>query len=187
MILLNRFGGKIISRVRKRYFNASETFFNYPLALARDEIHSIARCPKYYRIFTIRSFPSVERFARDRFFFSFLYRCRNRNCQFFPLSPTEHTHTHTRAETVPEVVVVVIVIAVVYYEIRLTPRVYQLPIPTHPPPMPPTRAITSVYIYIRFPHSPNYKSVFFSHLKFTNHITYPHNHCSVQLIIMMYK
>lgn len=93
MILLNRFGGKIISRVRKRYFNASETFFNYPLALARDEIHSIARCPKYYRIFTIRSFPSVERFARDRFFFSFLYRCRNRNCQFFPLSPTEHTHT----------------------------------------------------------------------------------------------
>lgn len=118
--------------------------------------------------------------------FSFLF-CIVVGIGIANFSPLVQRSTHTRAETVPEVVVVVIVIAVVYYEIRLTPRVYQLPIPTHPPPMPPTRAITSVYIYIRFPHSPNYKSVFFSHLKFTNHITYPHNHCSVQLIIMMYK
>lgn len=48
-------------------------------------------------------------------------------------------------------------------------------VPTNPPP---TRAITRI-MCIRFPHSPNYKSVFFLHLKFTNHITYPHNHCSV--------
>jgi len=82
------------------------------------------------------------------FFLSISFSLPNRNWQFFPPSSDEaHIHIRERSNCARG------------RRRRLRNTFSAGRVPTNPLPMPPTRAITR--IYIRFPHSPNYKSVFF--------------------------